>query len=72
MIGAAAEEIHLARQRLLEEALMLERLSEDHAKRPSMARVGHLFDPRAPARDEFARVTRIGLANRASGLGAAS
>ena len=48
-----------ARQRLIEEALLLERFAEDDVEHLRVAGVVHLVDPRAPAIDEGLRVARV-------------
>src|SRR5829696_9270842 len=57
--GATAQEIVASRQRLLEEALLLERLAQDDAQHAAMAGVGHRLDPRFPALHERFRIARV-------------
>src|SRR3954471_5352679 len=54
-VGAAAEQVGAAGECLLEEALVLERLAEDHVEHRAVAGVGHGRDPRAPLGDEIGR-----------------
>src|SRR5438045_2223091 len=51
-VGSTPEEIGAARERLLEESLVLERLTKDDAKETAMTRVGHGLDASAPFIDE--------------------
>src|SRR5207247_4247211 len=69
-LAPAAEKIDAAGERLLEEALLLERLAEDDAQHPALARVGHRLDPRLPPIDERLRVAGVRLDDGARRLGA--
>jgi hypothetical protein len=68
-LAPAAEKIDAAGERLLEEALLLERLAEDDPQHPALTRVGHRLDPRLPPIDEGPRVAGVRLDDGARRLG---
>ena len=58
-VGTPAEQIGPACQRLLEEALLLQRLSENHLQHPGVARIRHAGNARPPSIDEGLRLACV-------------
>ena len=63
-VGAPAEKVAAAGQRLVEEAAMLRSLAEDHAQHRPMAGVAQAVDARPPLVDESLRAVAILLEDR--------